>query len=274
VLTYGVAGLAALAVWWLVTPPATTDARDLSALASVPRAGSVPGLRPARWGAWPAALVAAAGGGVVVLTDGTTLALGLVLVAVAAAAWGLVRRVRARRAAEQTADTVVEACESLAGELRAGQPPLRALAHSSEVWPALVPVATAGRLGADVPTALRRLARTPGAEGLHEAAAAWQVAERAGSTMAPALARVADAARRRRATDRLVASELASARATARLVAGLPFLVLALGSGLGGDPWGFLVGTAPGLVCLGAGLLLALAGLAWIERIAESARRR
>ncbi len=89
--------------------------------------------------------------------------------------------------------------------------------------------------------------------------------------MAIALSRVADASRRRRATQHLVASELASAQATARLVAGLPVLVLVMGSGLGGDPWAFLLATPAGLVCLAAGLLLVYAGLAWIERVAVAA---
>ncbi|GAB2740399.1 type II secretion system F family protein [Nocardioides pakistanensis] len=217
-----------------------------------------------------AALVAALVGGLLVTVDGVVLGLGLIVVGGVAGGAALVARSRGRRAASARADRVVEVCEALAAELRAGQPPLSALRHCVEVWPDIEPVARAGDLGSDVPAAFRRLARAPGASGLRDVAAAWQVSQSSGGTMAIALARVADTARRRRATERLVAGELASAQATARLVAVLPVVVLAMGSGLGGDPWGFLVSTPVGLVCLGAGTALMLAGLAWIERIAAS----
>lgn len=217
-----------------------------------------------------AAAAAAVIGGLLATVDGVVLGLGLIAVGGVAGGAGLVVRTRGRRAASARADRVVEVCEALAAELRAGQPPLSALRHCVEVWPDLEPVARAGDLGSDVPTAFRRLARAPGASGLQDVAAAWQVSQSSGGTMAIALARVAETARRRRSTERLVAGELASAQATARLVAVLPVVVLAMGSGLGGDPWGFLLSTPVGLVCLGAGTALTLAGLAWIERIAVS----
>jgi len=57
--------------------------------------------------------------------------------------------------------------------------------------------------------------------------------------------------------------------ATARLLAVLPLGVLLLGSGLGGDPIGFLLGTTPGLVCLCAGVALEYLGLRWLARIGD-----
>jgi tight adherence protein B len=85
--------------------------------------------------------------------------------------------------------------------------------------------------------------------------------------------RVAADLRAAQATRRIVAGELASARATARLVAGLPVLALAMGSGTGGDPWGFLFGHPLGLACLAGGLCFGFAGLWWIEAIARDVDR-
>lgn len=253
--------LAGLAVWLLGRPPSFTPSTRPAA--GVLRGGGPP--------VGAVVVLAAAVGGAAMLLDGTGLALALIVVGVTAAGLAGWRRARARTAAVHRADSVVEVCESLAGELRAGQPPVRALEHAVAVWPELGPAAATARLGGDVPAVLRRLGTLPGAGGLTEVAAAWQVSAASGATMAVALARVADSARRRRATARLVASELASAQATARLVAVLPLAVLGMGSGLGGDPWGFLLTTPAGLVCLGCGALLALVGMRWIERIAGQA---
>ena len=111
----------------------------------------------------------------VVLVDGTRLLLALVLVGCLVAVVVLVRRDRAATAAAARQALVVEVCESLVGELRAGRPLVASLSHCLEVWPDFEPVVAAARLSADVPDALRRLARRPGAEGLREIASAWRM---------------------------------------------------------------------------------------------------
>jgi tight adherence protein B len=197
-------------------------------------------------------------------------AIGGLLLAGATALWRARRR---RRAAVVTSLRVLETCELLAAELGAGRPPGTALDHAARSWAELAPVAEAFRVGADVPAALRRVAGVPGAADLRLVAAAWQVAHRTGQGLADAVDRVAGGLRAAQASRRVVEGELASARATARLVAGLPVLALSMGSGAGGDPWGFLVGQPVGLACLAGGLALGLAGLAWIEALARDVDR-
>ncbi len=224
---------------------------------------------------WPALLVAA--------TIGAALAAAmrpdrvvpvLLLVLAGAGAMGLRSRRRAAGRAGDRAARVQEACEVMAGELAAGLPPGRVLAAAVGVCPELAPVLAAHRLGGSVPGALHLAAAAPGAGDLALVAAAWQVAHRSGAGLAEALAGVSEALRERQSLRRLVGSELASARATARLMVALPVLTLLMGSGIGGDPVGFLTGSPGGWACLAGGLGLGLAGLGWIETIAGAVEER
>ncbi len=203
------------------------------------------------------------------LVAGVGLALAVIVAAAALGARALWRGRQRRQAVERGQVRVLGFCQLLAGELAAGQPPGQALERAAVDWPELAPVAAALRLGGDVPAALRAAADEPGHGDLMLAAAAWQVAHHAGAGLANALARVTDGLRATQRSRRLVAGELASARATARLMAGLPVLVLAMGSGIGGNPVSFLLGTPAGLACLGGGLAFGFTGLWWIERIAD-----
>jgi tight adherence protein B len=68
-----------------------------------------------------------------------------------------------------------------------------------------------------------------------------------------------------------VALQLAGPRATARLLAGLPLLGLLMAVALGARPFAFLLGTAPGGLCLGLGVGLDALGLWWTRRLATTA---
>ncbi|MFN8195492.1 MAG: type II secretion system F family protein [Nocardioidaceae bacterium] len=205
---------------------------------------------------------------VVFVTGRGALAPVLVVAAGAAGALRLWRRRVSRAGAAAVSGRVLECCRLLAAELGAGRPPGDALALAAEEWPALAPVVEAFALGSDVPTSLRRLAAEDGARDLRVLAAAWEVAHRSGRGLAAAVSLVADELQAQQLTRRVVEAELASARATARLVAALPGFALLMGSGIGGDPWRFLLGTPAGIACLAGGLGLMLAGIAWIEAIA------
>lgn len=246
------AGCAALAVW-LTTPPRSAP------------------IVPAAVRSRESAVVVVVGAVVlaVALVPGRWLALALVIGAAGLGVGALLARRRRRQEAERFGDQTLESCELLAAELQAGQPPGVALDRVSEEFRALSAVARAHRLGSDVPGAWRELAATPGGGDLRLVAGAWQVAARSGSGLADAVAGVAASLRAIRATRRVVASELASARATARLMAALPVLALLMGTGIGGNPWAFLFGTGLGLACLGLGLAFGLAGIWWIEAIAD-----
>ncbi|QNN54669.1 type II secretion system F family protein [Nocardioides mesophilus] len=219
------------------------------------------------------AVLSSVAAGLVLFLDGTTLALAVIVLLCSVAAALTWRRGREQVRCRQRRAKVVEVSEALVGELRAGQPVIGALDRCCGVWPPFATVAAAARLGADVPAAMRRAAELPGAEGLGRLASAWQVSQRTGCPLAGVVDQVAVSARAELAAARLVRAELASAQATARLVALLPLGTLAMSAGIGGDPWGFLLGHPVGLSCLAAGTALVFAGLWWIDRIAASVTR-
>lgn len=254
--------------WWLLAG-ALTGAAAWSWVPGTPRVG------PPRRGTPGLLLLASPPLVLAVLGLPVTWVVPAVVAAAAGVAGrALVQRRRGRAARERRILEVLEACELLAAELAAGSPPGRALARACEVCPALTGSVTAGLLGADVPSALRRAAAVPGADDLRVVAAAWQVAHRSGQGLGATLDRVVTRLRAQRRTARVVEAELASARATARLVALLPGAAWLMGSGAGGHPLSFLLGRPVGLACLAGGLALTLAGLWWIELIADGVQRR
>ncbi|QMV22635.1 hypothetical protein GQS52_13570 [Streptomyces sp. SCUT-3] len=191
------------------------------------------------------------------------------------------RRSAERRAARARRTAVVDLCTALAGELRAGRPPHAALAGAlargggipqsgAETQP-MTAVLAAARFGSDVPAALRRAGRLPGAEGLAGVAACWEVAVDGGGGLAEGLERVAAALRREQDQREELAAQLAGPRSTAVLLAVLPVFGLVLGAALGARPLRILLHTPAGLACLAAGTALECAGIAWTARIVRTA---
>ncbi|MFS8199046.1 type II secretion system F family protein (plasmid) [Streptomyces sp. CWNU-52B] len=191
----------------------------------------------------------------------------------------LVRRARrsgaARRASERRATEVIALCGVLAGEVRAGRQPgealLGAARDSGGLGEARAVVLAAARFGGDVPGALTEAARRPGAEGLLGLAACWRVAVDRGAGLAAGLDRLEGALRAERDQRADLRAQLAGARSTAVLLAGLPVLGVLLGTALGAAPLRVLLHTGAGLGCLLVGGALEGAGLCWALRIVRGA---
>ncbi|WP_119731730.1 type II secretion system F family protein [Thermomonospora amylolytica] len=237
------AGLAGLAVWVLFAPPLTR--RRLDSLAGGRRAS--PGGDALRWGR------------------------------------ERFERLRARRGNEALwRASVIELCDGMAAELRAGRVPEAAFASAVAVLDPQVsgPVMTEWRRCqaegtddvADPDIALERLAERPGAEGLRMLAACWRIGADKGGAFAPVIEGLVAALRDEEAQRQEIAAQLAGPRATARLLAVLPIVGLGMAAALGADPLAFLFGTVPGSVCLALGIGLDALGLWWTHRLAQSAQ--
>ncbi|NQX06494.1 type II secretion system F family protein [Rathayibacter sp. VKM Ac-2856] len=126
-----------------------------------------------------------------------------------------------------------------------------------------------------VPESRRRSARRRQDRGEETAwaalAACWRVAADSGAPIAAALAELAESMRELGRARRDIEVALAGPLATSRVVGVLPLVALGFGTLLGFDVLGVLVGTVPGLVCLGSGLGLMLAAAAWTRRLVTRA---
>jgi tight adherence protein B len=193
---------------------------------------------------------------------------------------------RARRRLESQWRTgVIALCDGVGAELAAGRAQETALAQAIT---ALEPEMTAVLLaewagsggvgpdgvpldGAGVPEMLERVAGRPGAQGLRLLAACWRIGAEHGGTFASVVDGLAAALRDEEAHRAEVMAQLAGPRATARLLAVLPVLGLAMGGSLGAHPLPFLFGTLPGLACLILGAGLDALGLWWTRRLVVAA---
>lgn len=189
------------------------------------------------------------------------------------AAGGLTRRRRqltARRAA------VIELCDAIAVELAAGRPAGTALAHAADVLPdipGLRSVIDAARSGDDVAVALVQASNTEGCEALRLLAGCWRIGVDRGGMLASVIEGLAEALRDEQSHREDIALQLSGPRATARLLAVLPALGLAMAAALGARPLRFLFETFPGALCLGMGLALDVLGLWWTSHLASNAEQ-
>jgi tight adherence protein B len=164
-------------------------------------------------------------------------------------------------------------CVAVASELQVGRVPEAALAAASEASAPslrglLAPVAAVAALGGDVPASLRACATRPGAEAMRHVAACWAVASDAGAGLATALQRLGSGLRAAERVRGEVTAQLASARASARLLAGLPVFGVVLGGSMGARPLQFLLHTSLGAACAAVAVVLNVIGLWWTDRIA------
>ncbi len=129
----------------------------------------------------------------------------------------------------------------------------------------------AAQTGDDVADALDQASRTPGCDGLRLLAGCWRIGVDRGGMLATVIEGLADALRDEQAHREEVTLQLAGPRATARLLAVLPLLGLAMAVALGAHPFGFLFGTLPGVLCLSLGVTLDALGMWWTQRLTQAA---
>lgn len=263
-LAWVAVALASLSAWLSVGPPRRVVAQPGSSAVTA----AVPAQTRTAWTWALGALVV-----VTLASSGVSFVAMLVATGVVVVVVRLRGRVRRRAEARHRHNEVAGACEALASELTSGTAASLAIERVAVEYAVLAAVASHARLGGDVVTALRAAATQPGADGLRDLAAAWSVSTRSGASQAVVLDRVAESLRARDDLLREVDAALGSPRATARLLAVLPLLALGLGVALGGDPLGFLLGGGLGSWCLAVGAGLAVAGVLWVERLAESAAK-
>lgn len=180
-----------------------------------------------------------------------------------------------KRRQNQWRGAAIELVAAFSAELRAGQPVRSAFVRAQQSSP--VPVAAhavaVAELGGDVPRALSAEAQREDLPILHSLAALWRVAEGSGAGLAQAADRLAIAETSSQQARAEVAAQLASPRATAKVLAGLPIVGVMLGSGLGASPVAWLLGSVWGWAVLTIGVALEFLGLWWIARLTRGVEK-
>jgi tight adherence protein B len=266
VVTATLLSAVALALW----PDDRALRRSRMATVLGRRAGPVRGPTSLRGMPVPpsAAAVAALAGAL--LSTPLVAVLGGVVALVGARAWLAARAARGR---DGQLRSLADGLGALAADLRSG----RSLDAATGAAVAACAHQSCG-------PALARAIRAPGAprpgreepevtEALDRIAAAVRLSVRTGCSLAAVATAVEDDLRARHRHRLELRAATAAPRASASLLAGLPLLGLAMGSGVGADPWGVLTTTGAGQVLLVAGVALEIAGLAWSRALVARAAR-
>ena len=182
-------------------------------------------------------------------------------------------RVQARRHRTRQRQATRDALAEVVADVRAGQPPGRALERALNGRGIAPRTVATLRWGGDVVDSLRDDSRSTSQPLLAAAAACWSVATAQGAGLADALDRLVTQDRRAEEVRRQLGAHLAAPRATARMLALLPALGVVLGIAVGADPIGWLTGTSLGRACLVLGVGFAGIGLTWANRIAARTER-
>ncbi|GAB2502424.1 Bacterial type II secretion system protein F domain protein [Corynebacterium atrinae] len=220
-------------------------------------------------------IVLASGGVTVLLMDRLTAA-AAAIIAATTVAWTL-RDIRRGRDTARRETATATFLGHLASHLRAGAEVSAAMTTSVEAMSGTAPaeltntlraaagLASRGGSGAGVLAAERRLPE------LHGLATLWQLADRHGLPLAPlveqAQARIDTRVRHRNATT----ATLQGPQATAVILTALPLAGIAMGSAMGANPLGFLLGGGLGGILLLAGVGLTSTGFIWSRTILRSA---
>ncbi len=178
-------------------------------------------------------------------------------------------RRRERAVDERRVRGLADALAGFAADLRAGRPASEAALGASRACPDEVTAEALGR-ALRVPEA-RSPAGGAWAEAVARIAAGVRLSTRTGCSMAAVACAVEDDLRNRVRQQQDLRTAVAAPQASALLLAALPLLALAMGSGIGADPWHVLVATPVGNLLMVVGVGLEAAGLAWSSRLVRRA---
>ena len=173
---------------------------------------------------------------------------------------------RAGRGSDGRLLALADGLGALAAELRSG----RSLEAATRTAASACADAESGAaLAATIRApAAHRESEDPGvSDALVRIAAAVRLSGRTGCSLAAVAGAVEDDLRARHRLRLELRTATAAPRASAALLAGLPVMGLAMGHGIGADPWGVLTGTGTGQILLVAGVALEGLGLAWSRRL-------